>query len=139
MCILNWLPTITSILTLAVNIIFYVCIQSRLGYEYKRKEDLAAICECFFKYLSELISYDDFDGAPTEIRNYSLKIHLCFKDGQADQYTTEMLETLYQQVKERKTLESCGIEKWNIAFRENVRKLRCRLGKYCGGISPQND
>lgn len=133
----SWLPTITSIVTLAVNILFYVCIQSRLGYEYKRKEDLATICEDFFKYLSEVVSYEDFRGVPTTIREYSLKIHLCFLEGQADEDISNKLEDLFQMAKERKSMGSDNTETWNRDFRQTVRELRHLIGKYCGGIKPK--
>ena len=135
---MNWLPTITSLLTLAVNIYFYICIQTRLGYEYKRKEDLARTCEDFFKYLSKVISFEDFNGVPTEIRNYSLKIHLCFINGQADKDISDKLESLFQLAKQRKSVDSSSIEEWNVEFRNNVRDLRHLLGKYCGGIKSKN-
>lgn len=136
MGITSWLPTITSIITLIVNIFFYICIQSKLGYEYKRKEDLAAVCAEFFTYLSEVVSYKDYDGVPTAIRNYSLRIHLCFKDGQADDEITSKLESLFQQAKERKTKDDNEIDAWGERFRTDVKELRCLLGKYCGGIKP---
>lgn len=130
-----WLPAVISIVTLVINIAFYICVQSRLGYEYKRREDLAIICEDFFAYISEIISYKNFDGVPTQIRNYSLKIHLCFENGMADKTISEKLEKLFQMAMQRKELdESKDIDIWNNNFRNQSYELRRELGKYCGGI-----
>ena len=135
-----WVPAIVSIITLIINIAFYVCVQSRLGYEYKRKEDLATICEEFFAFLSELVSYEEFEGVPTCIRNYSLKIHLCFVNGMADENISRELEEIYRMTKDRKKLKDLKeINDWNEKFRNKVRKLRKEIGKYCGGIKVEDN
>ena len=95
---------IVSVVTLLVNIFYYIFIQTRLGYRYETKKELSKICSEFFTYLSEIVSYDKFEGVPTTIRNYSMRIHLCFKSGQADRNITESLERIFQMAKRRKGL-----------------------------------
>ncbi len=130
-----WVPTIVSIITLLINMGFYVFGQSRLGYKYKRKEELAKISEEMCAYLSEIVSLESFTGVPTKIRNYSLRIHLCFKDGTAKKKLADKLEEIFQAVKQRKTLNDAqDIEAWNERFRNQSRELRKQLGKYCGGL-----
>ena len=92
-----WVPSIVSIITLLVNMGFYIFGQPSLGYKYKRKEHLANICGEMFTYLSEIVSYDDFSGVPTNVRDYSLKIHLCFKSGTATKEISDSLERIFQE------------------------------------------
>lgn len=130
-----WLPCLVSIVTLLVNIGFYIFIQPKLGYKYETKNYLRDISNEFFVYLTRLVSLDDYNGAPTKIREYSLKIHLCFKDGSANEEISTRLEKIFQMTKSRKQMmDAAEIEQWNDVFRNEVRKLRKELGKYCGGL-----
>jgi len=130
-----WVPSIVSIITLLINMGFYIFGQPRLGYKYKRKEELSKICEEMFTYLSEIVSLKDLAGAPTKIRNFSLKIHLCFKKGTASKDLSDCLEVIYQMVKQRKNFnDDNDMEEWNDNFRNQCRELRRLLGKYCGGL-----
>lgn len=129
----SWGPSIISIVVLFINILYYMFGQPRVSFRAKRKEQLVTISEEFLIFLSELISYTDFNGVPTKIRNFSLKIHLCFKDGTAPDLLAQMLENLFQQVKLRKNItKQQDVDKWNEQFRCDVRLLRKELAKYCG-------
>lgn len=126
---------IVSVVTLLVNIFYYIFIQTRLGYRYETKKELSKICSEFFTYLSEIVSYDNFEGVPTTIRNYSMRIHLCFKSGQADQNISMQLEKIFQMTKRRKGLvEREQIGSWNEEFRTEVTQLRKAVSKYCGSF-----
>lgn len=130
-----WLPSIVSIITLLINLCFYIFVQPRLGYKYKVKEQLYRECTELFVFLTDIVSKTDFNGVPTKIREHSLKIHLCFVSGKADDKTSEKLEEIYQMTKNRKTLNAdTEIEAWNIQFRKKSRELRKLLGHYCGGL-----
>lgn len=130
-----WLPSIVSIITLLINLCFYIFVQPRLGYKYKVKEQLYRECTELFVFLTDIVSKADFNGVPTKIREHSLKIHLCFVSGKADDKTSEKLEEIYQMTKNRKTLNAdTEIEAWNILFRKKSRELRKLLGRYCGGL-----
>lgn len=130
-----WLPSIVSIITLLINLTFYIFVQPRLGYKYKVKEQLYQECSELFAYLADVVSRTDFNGVPTQIRKHSLKIHLCFESGKADDETSEKLEKIYQMTKDRKNLNTdAEIETWNKQFRDESRELRKLLGRYCGGL-----
>lgn len=130
-----WIPCIVSIVTLLLNLGFYIFIQPRQSYAYKRKEDLAKISGEMFTYLSGVVSLDDFNGIPTQIRNFSLKIHLCFRTGTAPKEIADCLESIFQMAKERKGFSSeDDVNKWNENFRTELRQLRNGIGKYCGGL-----
>ena len=116
-----WLPSIVSIITLLINLCFYIFVQPRLGYKYKVKEQLYRECTELFVFLTDIVSKTDFNGVPTKIREHSLKIHLCFVSGKADDKTSEKLEEIYQMTKNRKTLNAdTEIEAWNIQFRKKM-------------------
>ena len=135
MCGTDYATVIVSVVTLIINIFYYIFIQTRLGYKYETKKEFAKICSEFFTYLSEIVSYEKFEGVPTAIRNYSMRIHLCFKSGQADQNITDLLESLYQMAKRRKGLvEKQDTDAWNEEFRAEVTRLRRAVSKYCGSF-----
>lgn len=128
-----WVPAIVSILTLIVNILFYLFGQPRTAYKLKIKEHFVEVSEEFLIYLSQIVSFDNFDGVPTEVRNYCLKLHLCFKTGTAPEPLCSLLEEIFQFVKTRKNISEVEkINEWNTQFREKVRILRKNLAKYCG-------
>ncbi len=86
-------------------------------------------------YLAEIISYEDFSGVPTKVRKYSLQIHLCFKKGTANGQLELLLEQIYKEVKNRKTMsDEKLIEEWNDKFRVLVRNLRKALAEWCGAF-----
>ena len=129
----SWGPSIISIIVLFINILYYIFGQPRVSFKAKRKEQLVNISEEFLIFLFEVVSYSDFNGVPTKVRNFSLKIHLCFKEGTAPDQLAQMLEDLFQQVRLRKKITSQqDIDKWNEQFRCKVRELRKELAKYCG-------
>lgn len=130
-----WLPCIVSIITLLINLGYYIFVQPRQGYKYEKRTNLTKISEEFLTYLSEVVSLPDFNGVPTKIRNYSLKIHLCFKSGTANKEMADLLEDIFGMAKNRKTLtDEQDIRTWNENFRKKVRSLREQLSSYCGGL-----
>lgn len=128
-----WLPSIVSIVTLIVNISFYIFVQPKISFTLKRKERFVAVTEELLEFLSEVVSKESFDGVPTKIRNYSLKLHLCFKSGEAPQLLNVQLEHLFKMCQERKKLtDESNIRQWNEDFRNEVRQLRKAAAEYCG-------
>ncbi len=129
----SWGPSIVSIIVLFINILYYIFGQPKVSFKARRKEQLVNISEEFLIFLSEVVSYSDFSGVPTKIRNYSLKIHLCFKEGTAPDHLAKILEELFQKVRLRKGMTTQqDIDKWNGEFRCKVRELRKELAEYCG-------
>ncbi len=130
-----WVPSMISILTLLFNVGFYIFCELRLGYKYQMKQELAKISAELLTYIAEIVSFDTFENVPTTIRNYSLKIHLCFKSGTADKEVAEELEKIFQAVKRRKGItDENEIDQWNSDFRRKARTLRCLLSRYCGAL-----
>lgn len=130
-----WLPSLVSVVTLLINLGFYIFVQPGLGYKYKVKKHLRDVSDEFFLYLANVVSLDDYNGVLTKVREYSLKIHLCFKEGTADENMTAQLEKIYQMVKDRKIMaDESAIDQWNDTFRDEIRILRKQLGRYCGGL-----
>lgn len=128
-----WVPAIVSIITLVLNLLFYIFIQPRLTYKATAKESLKKVSVDLLNYLAEIISYEQFDGVPTQIRKYSLQIHLHFKAGTSDGQLEILLEQIFNEVRKRKNLNSIDdIDKWNDEFRILARDLRKKLAKHCG-------
>mgnify|MGYP003188871267 FL=1 len=117
-----WVPAIVSIITLVLNLLFYIFIQPRLTYKATAKESLKKVSVDLLNYLAEIISYEQFDGVPTQIRKYSLQIHLHFKAGTSDGQLEILLEQIFNEVRKRKNLTSTDdIDKWNDEFRGPYR------------------
>lgn len=130
-----WIPAIVSIITLLLNMMFYIFIQPRLTYRSTAKESLKKVSVELLNYLAEIISYEQFDGVPTQIRKYSLQIHLHFKEGTSDGELEILLEQLFKEVRKRKSLTiAADIDNWNDDFRVLARKLRKNLAKHCGAL-----
>ena len=128
-----WVPAIVSIITLVLNLLFYIFIQPRLTYKATAKESLKKVSVDLLNYLAEIISYEQFDGVPTQIRKYSLQIYLHFKAGTSDGQLEILLEQIFNEVRKRKNLTSTDdIDKWNDEFRVLARNLRKKLAKHCG-------
>lgn len=130
-----WIPAIVSIITLLLNLMFYIFIQPRLTYKATAKESLKKVSVELMNYLAEIISYEDFSNVPTQIRKHSLQIHMHFKKGTSDGQLEILLEQVFKEVKRRKSLATAeDIDKWNDDFRVLARKLRKELAKYCGAL-----
>lgn len=130
-----WIPAVISICTLILNMLFYIFIQPRLTYKATAKDALKLVSVNLLNYLAEIVSYEEFDGVPTQIRKYSLQIHLHFKSGTSDGQLEILLEKIYQEVKIRKSLSAIDdINKWNDDFRVLARLLRKELAKHCGAL-----
>ena len=87
-----WIPAMVSILTLAVNLLFYIFVQPRITYKANAREALMKTSIDFLNYLADLVSFDSFEGVPTKIRKYSIQIHLHFRSGTADGELELLLE-----------------------------------------------
>ncbi len=130
-----WIPAIVSLLTMFLNFLFYIFIQPRLTFKATAKDSLKKISVEFLNYLTEIVSYSNFDGVPTQIRKFSLQIHLSFKKGTSDGRLEKLLENIFTETKKRKELTSNkDIEEWGQNFRVLVRELRRNLAKYCGSL-----
>ena len=130
-----WIPAVVSIITLLLNLMFYIFIQPRLTYKATAKESLKKVSVELMNYIAEIISYVDFSNVPTKIRQYSLQIHMHFKKGTSDGQLEILLEQVFKEVKRRKSLTTANdIDKWNDDFRVLARKLRKELAKYCGAL-----
>lgn len=108
--------------------------------KYNQKVAMYNICTEFFDYLTDLVSFDNFNGAPSTVRKYSLRIHLMFKSGDAPQNIKETLEAVWKKVKERKTLQDAEkIAEWETSYRDLVRELRKELAKYVGVFNEKRE
>ncbi len=132
----DWKIAITpiiTIITLLVNILFYIIIAPRINFKFRKKEEFYKSTIDFLDFLSDMVSYQDFSGVPTKIRKYSLSIHMLFKSGTAPKPIADILEEVFQSAKERKKFtQESEISAWELDFRELVRKLRKELSKYTG-------
>lgn len=130
-----WIPAVVSIITLLVNMAFYLFMQPHIVDKASTKEALTKVSVKLLNYLAEVVSMDNFDGVPTKIRKYSLQIHLYFKSGTAAGEVELLLEKIFKEVQKRKNLTAQqDIEHWNDNFRNLVRDLRKNLAKYCGSL-----
>lgn len=130
-----WVPAVVSIVTLFINMAFYMFAQPHITYKTSAKESLSKVSVELLNYLAEIISYENFDGVPTQIRKYSLQIHLHFKNGTSDGQLEMLLEQIFKEVRKRKDLISAtDIDKWNDDLRMLARKLRKNLAKHCGAL-----
>lgn len=135
-----WVPAVISILTLIITIIFTVYVSPMISRKHNQKVAMYNICTEFFDYLTDLVSFDNFDGAPSEVRKYSMRIHLMFKSGDAPQKVKETLEAVWKKVKERKTLQDEEkIAAWETSYRGLVRELRKELAKYVGVFNKKRE
>lgn len=127
-----WIPAVVAVVTLIINICFNFIISPMIIRKYEVKTKLFDICQEFLIYLTDVVSFDNFDHVPSTVRNYSLKIHVCFKTGEAPKQLKEVLEKLFQAVKERHDNECSDIKKWKEEFRNLVKEFRRQISKYVG-------
>jgi len=128
-----WIPAIISILTLIINITFYIFIAPKITSRYQRKDKMFEICSEFMSYLSNVVSLTSFSGVPTKIRNYCLQIHLMFLSGTAPDPLATQMENIFKMVQQRKDIsEATEISEWETTYRDAVRSLREELSKYTG-------
>lgn len=127
-----WIPAVVAIITLIINICFNFIISPMILRKYEVKTKLFDICQEFLIYLTDVVSLDNFDHVPSTVRNYSLKIHVCFKTGEAPKQLKEVLEKLFQAVKERHDNKCTDIKSWEKDFRDLVKEFRKQISKYVG-------
>ena len=129
----DWIAAIISVVTLFLNILFYIIIAPKISFRFQKKEDFLKYSSEFVAYLSEVNSFSNFDGVPTKVKSYCVSIMLLFKSGEAPKLLSDQMETVYQLVKQRKSLiEKDEISNWEEQFRQETRKLRQYLAKYTG-------
>lgn len=128
-----WVPAIVAVISLIVTTIFTVFVAPKIAAKQNQKTAMYNICSQFFDYLTDIVSLKDYSGVPSQVRKYSLKIHLMYKEGVAPKDISEKLEDIFQKVKTRKTLNSdAEITAWENDYRVAVRDLRTKLSKYVG-------
>lgn len=128
-----WVPAIVAIVSLVVNTVFTIFVAPKISEKHNQKVAMYKICTDFFDYLTDLVSFTSFDGVPSTVRKFSLKIHFMFTSGKAPEKIANNLEAVYQKVRARKELQSDSeIEEWERKYRDLVRKLRVDLAKYVG-------
>ena len=122
-----------SIISLLLNILFYIIIAPKISFRFQRKDDFLKYSTEFISYLATINSLTCFDGVLTKISTYSITIQLLFKDGKAPDPLHKTLEEIYQSVAKRKSLsEEEKIQEWEIEFRKLTQTLRKDLSKYTG-------
>lgn len=127
------IPAIVAIINLIVTIIFTVFVAPRIAEKSSQRASMYKICTDFFDYLTDLVSFDNFDNVPSTIRRFSMKIHFMFISGTAPASIANKLENVFQQVKKRKVMQdSEEIAEWEESYRLLVRELRKDLAKYVG-------
>jgi len=133
--ILLLIAAVSSLFVLIYNLF----IQENVLYKFETKRRLGDVSADFLTYLSDVVSFTAFDGVLTKIRNYSLKIILCFTEGTAPEPLHKNLEHIWQMVRERKTLSDTNeITMWEQNFREKVGEVRINLSFYCGGLTKRD-
>ena len=122
-----------SIITLLLNILFYIIIAPRISFRFQKKEDFLKYSSEFIDYLAKVNSFTEFDGALTKVKSYCVTIKLLFKDGEAPEPLSSDMEDIYQSIKCRKGMTSEEeIAKWEEDFRKKEKQLRKSLAKYTG-------
>lgn len=129
----DFVTALISILTLLLNILFYIVIAPKINFRFQKKEDFLKYSSEFITFLSAVNSLDSFEGIPTKVKSYCVSIELLFKDGVAPEPLRNDMEKVFQAVKQRKTLTSTDeIIQWNSDFRTLTQQLRKSLAKYTG-------
>lgn len=122
-----------SIISLLLNILFYIVIAPRISFRFQKKEDFLKCSTEFIEFLAKVNSFDDFDGVLTKIKVYCISIELLFKKGVAPKKLHDTMEKVFQSVKERKKLvNEKEIDEWELEFRKLTQTLRKELSKYTG-------
>lgn len=122
-----------SVVTLLLNILFYIVIAPRISFRFQKKEDFLKYAAEFVTYLSTVNSLETFAGVPTKVKSYCVSIELLFKSGVAPDPLHNDMENIFQSVKHRKSLTSKQeISEWESDFREKSQILRKSLARYTG-------
>jgi hypothetical protein len=123
-----------AIVTLMLNILFYIIIAPRIGFRFQKKEDFLKYSSDFMTYLAQVSSSSDLKGAPTKVKNYCESIQLLFKNGKAPKDLRDCMEDIFQLVKTRKdtAMTEDEVEEWAEVFRKKTHELRSYLARYTG-------
>lgn len=129
----DFVTVLISLLTLFLNILFYIIIAPKISFRFQKREDFLKVSSEFITYLATIVSMEDFSGVPTQVRSYCITIKLLFKKGVAPKSLEELMEDIFQSVKKRKSLTSQEeIKNWENEFRQKTKDLRILLAKYTG-------
>ena len=129
----DWVTAGISIITLLLNILFYIIIAPHISFRFQKKADFLKYASELITYLSEINSLETFDGVPTKVKSYCVSIELLFKSGIAPEPLHSNMEKIFQAVKQRKSLlTEQGISDWESDFRKKTHELRKSLAKYTG-------
>ena len=129
----DWVAAGISIVTLLLNILFYIIIAPKISFRFQKKEDFLKCSSEFISYLSEVNSFTCFDGVPTKVKSYCVSIKLLFKSGEAPEPLKTQMEKVFQLVKRRKELSvTDDIKNWEEEFKNETHLLRQYLAKYTG-------
>lgn len=129
----DFIAAAISIVTLLLNILFYIIIAPRISFRFQKKEDFLKCSAEYIEYLAKVNSLQNFDGVLTQVKSYSIKIKLLFKKGVAPKKLDALMEDVYRSIKRRKSMKSKEqIVKWEIEYRQLTKKLRIALAKYTG-------
>ena len=127
----DFISVFISVFALLVNIVFYIFIAPSINDKLAYKKRLYDVSSEFLDYLVDATSFTSFDGVPSTVRKYSLKIHLLFPKGKAPDSLSKILESIFQHLKSRKSIsEELAIDSWKVTMRENIKSLRVELSKY---------
>ena len=129
----DYITPAISVISLALNILFYIFVAPKIGFKFQRKSELLKQSTEFLSYLSEINSYDSFEHVPTTIRNYCISIKLLFKNGDAPDDISDCMERIFQLAKKRKGLtDSEAIKEWELDLKNESHQLRTMLAKITG-------
>lgn len=129
----DWVSCGISIATLLLNILFYIIIAPKISFRFQKKEDFLKHSVEFLGYLSQVNSFTNFDGVPTQVKAYCVTIDLLFKKGTAPEPLRKCMEDVFQLVKARKNMTAeKEIWKWDEDFRKKTHDLRVHFAKYTG-------
>lgn len=133
MSINDIVTALISIISLLLNILFYIVIAPKISFKFQKKEDFLKYASEFICYLSTINSLTTFDGVPTKVKKYCISIKLLFKKGVAPKPLDDKMEEIFQEVQKRKHLtQKDEISDWNENFRKITHELRIELSKYTG-------
>lgn len=120
-----------SVFTLIINVFFYIIIAPKINFKFKSKEKLYNLVSEYLEYLVLVSSSENFDGVPTKIRSYSIKIQLMFNEGKAPLDLRNALEDVFQLIKFRKDSNGdIDIDEWKDEMKETILKIRELFSKY---------
>lgn len=118
-----WLPSIVSVVTLVINLIFLMLIKPKAEEKIKNQQEFLKDANAMLDYLSKVVSLTSYAGAPTTVRQLSIKLLMHYTEEPLE--ISEMLESIFQLVKKRKELtEKEDINSWEKEILKAAKRLR---------------